>query len=272
MDVALALAGLVTMIIAIIGLARGRVNWARLRKRQHAALALAAGLILFVIGAALAPTQKQSPAANSTLTTKSPSSTPAPSTPEQIAAPSAPLVETPSSSAAAQPVQTTPPAPTPPPLTAQPVQTTPAPPPPAVQPVQTTPPAPAPPAAQPVQTTPALPPPAAQPVQTTPPAPAPPAAQPVQTTPAAPPAPPARLVAATCGAPANPDGYNFCGRGGLIYTFPSDFCDYFDCIANYPNGTGYIDECSDQTYSHSGGRPGACSHHGGELRPVDAGP
>ena len=211
MGVALALAGLVTMIVAVIGLARGRVNWARLRKRQHAALALAAGLILFVIGAALAPAQKQSPAANSTLTTKSPSSTPAPSRPEQIAAPSAPLVETPSSSAAAQPVQTTPPAPTPPPPAAQPVQTT-------------------------------------------------------------PPAPPARPVAATCGAPANPDGYNFCGRGGLIYTFPSDFCSYFDCIANYPNGTGYIDECSDQTYSHSGGRPGACSHHGGELRPVDAGP
>ncbi len=211
MAVALALAGLVTMIVAVIGLARGRVNWARLRKRQHAALALAAGLILFVIGAALAPAQKQSPAANSTLTTKSPSSTPAPSRPEQIAAPSAPLVETPSSSAAAQPVQTTPPAPTPPPPAAQPVQTT-------------------------------------------------------------PPAPPARPVAATCGAPANPDGYNFCGRGGLIYTFPSDFCNYFDCIANYPNGAGYIDECSDETYSHSGGRPGACSHHGGELRPVDAGP
>jgi len=250
MAVALALAGLVTMIVAVIGLARGRVNWARLRKRQHAALALAAGLILLVIGAALAPAQKQSPAANSTLTTKSPSSTPAPSRPEQIAAPSAPLVETPSSSAAAQPVQTTPPAPTPPPPAAQPVQTTP----------------PAPPAAQPVQTTPPAPP-AAQPVQTTPPA--PPAAQPVQTTP---PAPPARPVAATCGAPANPDGYNFCGRGGLIYTFPSDFCNYFDCIANYPNGAGYIDECSDETYSHSGGRPGACSHHGGELRPVDAGP
>ena len=225
MGVALALAGLVTMIVAVIGLARGRVNWARLRKRQHAALALAAGLVLFVTGGALAPAQKQSPAANSTLTTKSPSSTPAPSRGEQIAAPSAPLVETPSSSAAAQPVQTTPPAPAPPP-----------------------------PAAQPVQTTPALPPPVAQPVQTTPPA------------------PPARPVAATCGAPANPDGYNFCGRGGLIYTFPSDFCDYFDCIASYPNGTGYIDECSDETYSHSGGRPGACSHHGGELRPVDAGP
>jgi len=208
MGVALALAGLVTMIVAVIGLARGRVNWARLRKRQHAALALAAGLVLFVTGGALAPAQKQSPAANSTLTTKSPSSTPAPSRGEQIAAPSAPLVETPSSSAAAQPVQTTP----------------------------------------------ALPPPVAQPVQTTPPA------------------PPARPVAATCGAPANPDGYNFCGRGGLIYTFPSDFCDYFDCIASYPNGTGYIDECSDETYSHSGGRPGACSHHGGELRPVDAGP
>jgi hypothetical protein len=29
-----------------------------------------------------------------------------------------------------------------------------------------------------------------------------------------------------------------------------------------------VDECHDGTYSHSGGRSGACSYHGGELRPL----
>jgi len=34
-------------------------------------------------------------------------------------------------------------------------------------------------------------------------------------------------------------------------------------IPNYENGTGYRVQCEDGTYSHSGGRPGACSWHGG---------
>jgi hypothetical protein len=34
-------------------------------------------------------------------------------------------------------------------------------------------------------------------------------------------------------------------------------------IPNYPNGTGSVVQCADGMYSHSGGRPGACSHHGG---------
>jgi hypothetical protein len=38
------------------------------------------------------------------------------------------------------------------------------------------------------------------------------------------------------------------------------------CIPNFPNGTGTIVQCADGTYSHSGGRQGACSHHGGEAR------
>ena len=73
-----------------------------------------------------------------------------------------------------------------------------------------------------------------------------------------------------CGAPPNPWGYNFCG-GSLIYAPPGNFCSYFNCIASFWKSTnGYVDECQDGTYSHSGGRPGACSYHGGELRPLHA--
>jgi hypothetical protein len=97
---------------------------------------------------------------------------------------------------------------------------------------------------------------------------APPTAQPTsrpspKSTPA-PTAPPRN----TCGAPANPWGYNFCG-GNDIYSPPPSFCNYFNCISSFWKSTlGYVDECNDGTYSHSGGRSGACSYHGGELRPL----
>lgn len=65
----------------------------------------------------------------------------------------------------------------------------------------------------------------------------------------------------------NPWCYNF-SPGNLIYNPPSNFCDYFNCIASFWNGTGFVNECADQTYSKSGGHSGDCSHHGGELRPL----
>jgi hypothetical protein len=72
----------------------------------------------------------------------------------------------------------------------------------------------------------------------------------------------------TCGAPSNPWGYNLCG-GALIYSPPTNFCDYFNCIPSFWESTkGYVDECNDGTYSHSGGRSGACSYHDGERRPL----
>jgi hypothetical protein len=43
------------------------------------------------------------------------------------------------------------------------------------------------------------------------------------------------------------------------------FCDTHSCIDNFTNGTGYVVQCADGTWSHSGGRPGACSWHGGEA-------
>jgi hypothetical protein len=83
-------------------------------------------------------------------------------------------------------------------------------------------------------------------------------------TPRPPPPPPP-----TCGAPANPFGYDFCPPATLIYNPPSDFCTFFNCIPSFWNSTlGYVDECVDGTYSHSGGRRGACSSHRGELRPL----
>lgn len=69
----------------------------------------------------------------------------------------------------------------------------------------------------------------------------------------------------------NPWCYDF-NAGNLIYNPPSDFCNYFHCIPTFyasdDPGDGYIDQCADGLYSQSGGESGACSHHGGESRPL----
>lgn len=69
----------------------------------------------------------------------------------------------------------------------------------------------------------------------------------------------------------NPWCYNF-SPGKLIYVPPSGFCNYFNCIPTFYGsddpGDGYIIECQDTTYSQSGGESGACSYHGGVLRPL----
>ena len=38
-------------------------------------------------------------------------------------------------------------------------------------------------------------------------------------------------------------------------------------VPTYSVGSGSVIECRDGTYSHAGGRRGACSYHGGENRP-----
>jgi hypothetical protein len=56
------------------------------------------------------------------------------------------------------------------------------------------------------------------------------------------------------------------GPDDTVTAAPGDsvsFCSSHDCIDNFDNGTGYIVECADGEWSHSGGRPGACSYHGG---------
>jgi len=92
-----------------------------------------------------------------------------------------------------------------------------------------------------------------------------PTAKPTAAPPPPPPPPPPFNY---CGAPANPWHYNFCA-GNLIYSPPSSFCSYFACIPSFWKSTnGYVDQCVDGMYSHSGGRQGACSSHGGESRPL----
>jgi hypothetical protein len=62
---------------------------------------------------------------------------------------------------------------------------------------------------------------------------------------------------------------------GTFYSAPAqpsapasstDFCTTYVCIPNYPYGTGTTVQCADGTYSHSGGKQGACSYHGGVAR------
>ncbi len=69
----------------------------------------------------------------------------------------------------------------------------------------------------------------------------------------------------------NPWGYDF-NPGGYITYPPSGFCNYFNCIATFyasdDPGDGYVVECQDGTYSQSGGESGACSSHGGVMRPL----
>jgi hypothetical protein len=44
---------------------------------------------------------------------------------------------------------------------------------------------------------------------------------------------------------------------------PADFCTTHQCIPSFSEGTGTIVQCTDGEWSHSGGRPGVCSRHGG---------
>lgn len=88
---------------------------------------------------------------------------------------------------------------------------------------------------------------------------------PVPTQPPKPTSPPCQAVNG------NPWCYNFV-PGKLIYYPPSGFCNYFACIPTFYGsddpGDGYIVECNDGSYSQSGGESGACSHHGGVMRPL----
>jgi hypothetical protein len=86
-------------------------------------------------------------------------------------------------------------------------------------------------------------------------------------TPTATPTPKRTTKPKQTGVNGNPWGYNFsCCHD--IYSPPSNFCDYFNCIASFWNGRGYVMECSDGMYGKSGGISGSCSHHGGNYRPL----
>jgi hypothetical protein len=96
-----------------------------------------------------------------------------------------------------------------------------------------------------------------------------PPTNPTPPTPSTPPAAPPSASQDTCGAPANPWGYNLCGRGKVVSSAPANFCSVFTCIPSFWNQTnGNVVRCSDGLFSHSGGVRGACSSHGGVGRPV----
>ena len=54
------------------------------------------------------------------------------------------------------------------------------------------------------------------------------------------------------------------GPGSFSHATDDQFCSTHTCIENFPNGHGYIVQCADSEWSHSGGLSGACSDHGGE--------
>lgn len=104
--------------------------------------------------------------------------------------------------------------------------------------------------------------PTATPIPTDTPQPAPtqvPTTAPTQVPPTATPTP------VHTGVNGNPWGYDFV-PGNAITSPPAAFCNYFACIANFWNGHGYVEECSDSMYSLSGGIRGVCSHHGGAMQ------
>jgi hypothetical protein len=69
----------------------------------------------------------------------------------------------------------------------------------------------------------------------------------------------------SCAVNGNPWGYNFsCCQ--FIVSPPGNICSYFSCIGSFWNGSGYVVECVDSTFSKSGGISGACSSHGGPRR------
>jgi hypothetical protein len=63
----------------------------------------------------------------------------------------------------------------------------------------------------------------------------------------------------------NPWGYNWacCKK---ILDPPSDFCSFFDCVLTFYNGTSYVVQCQDGTFSATGGSRHTCSGHDGHKR------
>jgi hypothetical protein len=67
----------------------------------------------------------------------------------------------------------------------------------------------------------------------------------------------------------NPWDYTFADTGHLLTDPNAAVCVYLKCIPSFWKSTnGYVEQCQDAMFSHSGGVQGACSYHRGELRPV----
>ncbi len=53
------------------------------------------------------------------------------------------------------------------------------------------------------------------------------------------------------------------GVGSYSHADDATFCSANQCIGSFETEPGYIVQCTDGTYSHSGGISGSCSRHGG---------
>jgi hypothetical protein len=71
-----------------------------------------------------------------------------------------------------------------------------------------------------------------------------------------------RTIAVT--APSTPTAQVVEAPGSTSHATDSEFCSTHNCIENFPDGNGYVVQCVDGEWSHSGGLSGACSGHGGE--------
>lgn len=70
------------------------------------------------------------------------------------------------------------------------------------------------------------------------------------------------------GAPSGPEAYSapsspVTATSTQATSTPAGFCTTHECIASFDQGKGTIVQCVDGEWSHSGGRPGVCSRHGG---------
>ena len=64
----------------------------------------------------------------------------------------------------------------------------------------------------------------------------------------------------------NPWGYDF-RSGDRISDPPSNFCDYFTCVAGFwASADGFVVQCRDGAFSHTGGRKDACGDNRGIRR------
>ncbi|MFC4145796.1 hypothetical protein ACFO0M_05980 [Micromonospora mangrovi] len=86
-----------------------------------------------------------------------------------------------------------------------------------------------------------------------------PTAQPSRT------AAPQPAVAAPCGAPVNPFGYDYCGDTRISRPART-VCDVFRCAPGFWSGRGYLVQCRDGRISLTGGQPDACADHRGVRR------
>lgn len=69
----------------------------------------------------------------------------------------------------------------------------------------------------------------------------------------------------------NPWDYTFTNTGHLLYQPVGSFCSsgYFTCVSTFWKDTkGFVIQCNNGRYSHSGGVQGECSRDGGPGNPV----